>query len=178
MLNRQDTGLMIVDVQGKLAEIVHESDELLRQLRILLQGAEVLELPIVWVEQLPDKLGATHDSIAPLIPGQALVKNTFNGMANPTIAEAVREADCANWLVAGIETHICVYQTVAGLLDSGCRVEVITDAVSSRIEPNKQMGIDKMASLGARLTSVEMALMELQTVAEGEGFRRLIQLIK
>lgn len=178
MLNKQRTGLMIVDVQGKLAGMMCDSESLLRQLRILIQGATLLELPVVWIEQVPDKLGATRAEIADLIPGQPLVKNTFNGMANPVIAEAVQAAGCDHWLVAGIESHICVYQTVAGLCDAGYSVEVVTDAVSSRIETNRDLGVHKMEALGAQRTSVEMVLMELQQVADGEVFRQLIKLIR
>lgn len=178
MLDNQSTGLMIIDVQGKLAELMHNSSALLTQLRILIEGAQLLGLPIVWLEQLPDKLGVTRPEIRECLPGSPLVKNTFSGMANAEIAAAVRQTGCQQWLVAGIEAHICVYQTVAHLLEQGFRVELVTDAVSSRTANNCDLGIRKMSSLGAGLTSVEMALMELQVRAEGDCFRQLVKLIK
>lgn len=178
MLQRYDTGLMIIDVQGKLAELMYGSDDLLRQLRMLIEGAGQLELPIVWMEQLPDKLGPTRHEIRDLLPGQPLIKKTFSGMANLDIAAAVRSHGCRTWLVAGIEAHICVYQTVAQLMEQGYQVDLVTDAVSSRTLSNREIGIQRMAALGAGLTSVEMALMELQQIAEGDVFRKLVQLIK
>ncbi len=178
MLNNQRTGLMIIDVQGKLAGMMTNPESLFQQLQMLIRGANTLGLPIVWIEQIPEKLGATRAEISHLLPGEPLPKNTFGGMANDQIAAAVRNSGCDTWLVAGIETHICVYQTVAQLLEAGYQVEIVADAVSSRTESNRATGIRKMESLGARTTSVEMALMELQGVAEGDTFRQLVKLIK
>jgi len=178
MLNKSNTGLIIIDVQGKLAEIMHESDALLAQLRVLIQGVSAMGLPIVWMEQVPEKLGPTKPQIAELLSGTALAKNTFSGWQADNIATAIKEAGCKNWLVAGIETHVCVYQTVADLLAQGLQTHLVTDAVSSRVLANKELAIQKMAAMGAQLTSVEMALFELQKIAEGDAFRALIKIVK
>ena len=178
MLNTENTGLMIVDVQGRLSTLMHDSDSLFAQLRTLIAGARVLGLPVVWMEQLPDKLGPTREEIRDLLDGEALIKNTFSGMQNAAIARAVKEHKRQNWLVAGLETHVCVYQTVCDLLREKYDVHLVMDAVSSRTLANKELGLRKMESLGAQLTSVEMALFELQKVAEGTAFKQLIQIIK
>lgn len=178
MLNKETTGLMIVDVQGKLSEQMHESSALFVQLRLLIQGANLLELPIIWMEQLPDKLGTTRPELREVLPGEALVKSTFSGMQEPTIAKAVKEQKISQWLVAGLEAHVCVYQTVGDLLAQKYGVHLVTDGVSSRTQANKELAIRKMHSMGAQLTSVEMALFELQKQAEGPVFKQLIQLIK
>lgn len=178
MLDKQRTGLIVVDVQGKLAGMMHQPEALFQQLRILIQGARLLEMPIVWFEQLPDKLGPTREEIADLLPGEPLVKHTFSGMANDDIAAAISNSGCDSWLVAGIEAHICVYQTICDLREAGYQVELVIDAASSRTEANKNLAISKLETLGVGMTSVEMALMELQRVAEGDGFRQLVKLIK
>jgi len=178
LLDKQSTGLIIIDVQGKLAEQMYEAGALFQQLRTLIAGAKLMELPIVWMEQIPQKLGGTREEIRTLLPGTPYSKHTFSGMKNPEIAAAIEQYDCQQWLVAGIEAHICVYQTVTDLLAQGSGVQLVTDAVSSRSAANKTLALQKMAALGAQLTSVEMALFELQQVAEGDVFRQLIKLVK
>jgi nicotinamidase-related amidase len=81
-------------------------------------------------------------------------------------------------LIAGIETHICVYQTAVDLVDMGVEVQVVTDAVSSRTAENKGIGLQKMRDAGASWTSVETALFELLGVAEGEVFKSLLKIVK
>ncbi|WP_296984085.1 MULTISPECIES: isochorismatase family protein [unclassified Thalassolituus] len=178
MLNSGNTGLMIVDVQGRLSTLMHDSESLFRQLRILISGAKVLQLPVIWMEQLPDKLGPTRAEIRDLLDGEPYVKNTFSGLQNDAIAAKVKELNMANWLVAGLEAHVCVYQSVCDLLQQHAEVHLVTDAVSSRTQANRDLAINKMAAMGAQLTSTEMALFELQKVAEGEQFKRLINVLK
>ncbi|MAD45548.1 MAG: hydrolase [Oceanospirillaceae bacterium] len=178
MLTSRNTGLMIVDVQGRLSTLMHESESLFTQLRILIAGARVLALPVVWMEQLPDKLGPTRPEIRDLLDGDPFVKNTFSGLQNDAIATAVKQHKVRNWLVAGLEAHVCVYQTVCDLLREKYDVHLVTDAVSSRTEANKNLAIQRMETCGAQLTSVEMALFELQKVAQGEQFKQLIQVLK
>ena len=81
-------------------------------------------------------------------------------------------------MIAGIETHICVYQTAADLVDMGVEVQVVTDAVSSRNVQNKEIGLQKMRDSGASMTSVETALFELLKVAEGEPFKEFLRIVK
>ena len=178
MLTKADTGLIIVDVQGKLSELMHESSHLFEQVKRLINGAKVMGLPIVCMEQLPEKLGSTRPEIADLLPKKALPKSTFSGWKTDAIANEIKQAGCSTWLVAGIEAHVCVYQTVADLLANNFKVEVVTDAISSRVLANKELAISKMQHLGAGITSVEMALFELQVVAEGPEFKQLIQVVK
>jgi nicotinamidase-related amidase len=81
-------------------------------------------------------------------------------------------------LIAGIETHICVYQTAAGLVDMGVEVQVVADAVASRRPENKALGLQKMRDVGAGLTSVETALFELLQVADGDKFKNVLRIVK
>jgi len=83
-----------------------------------------------------------------------------------------------NILLCGIETHVCVYQTAADLIEAGYHTEIITDAVSSRHDKNIDLGLKKMTNLGAALTGVEMVLFELLKVAEGKPFRNILKVIK
>jgi len=178
MITVEDSALLIVDVQGKLAEQMHESSALFNNLSILIQGAKLLSIPIVWVEQLPDKLGSTHSDIVQHLPRKPFEKSTFSAWGNNEIRLEIENINRRNWIVAGIECHICVYQTVRDLLKMHYNVHVVSDAVSSRKLENKELGLQAMQAEGAKLTSTEMVLFELQQKAEGETFKQLIKLVK
>jgi nicotinamidase-related amidase len=138
-----------------------------------------LEIPIIWVEQLPDKLGPSIQEISELLPDQQpIVKNTFSCCRTGDYVETLKGYNRSQVLIAGIETHICIYQTVMELVDLGFEAHVVTDCVSSRTEANKLVGLNRMKDIGAILTSVETAVFELLKVAQGDKFREIIKIIK
>ena len=179
MLKQTETVLVIIDVQGKLAELMHDRERLYSNLSILVQGIQALEIPILWLEQYPKGLGPTIPEVADLLPDQnPIAKTCFSGCGRVEFVEALRAAERRQVLVAGIETHICVYQTVRDLLGSGYEVEVVADAVSSRVPENRQIALDKMVRAGAELSSVEMALYELMREAGTPAFKKILPLVQ
>lgn len=178
MIGKQNSALLIVDVQGKLSEQMHNSTELFNNIAVLIQVAKLFELPIVWVEQLPEKLGKTHPDIAKHLGGEALEKSTFSACGDVEILAEIERINRKNWVVAGLECHVCVYQSVRDLLKMGKQVQLVADAVSSRTLSNKEIGLQAMKAAGASLTSTEMVMFELQQKAEGDVFRQMIKLIK
>ncbi|MBN2542765.1 hydrolase [bacterium] len=179
MLEIQNTTLVIIDIQGKLAEIAYDSERMIDNVKRLIKGMKVLEVPIILTEQLPDKLGGTKPEIAELLTDiEPIVKNTFSCCGEPKFIEKLKESGRRQVLLCGIESHVCVYQTACDLVESGYEVYVVTDAVSSRTRENRKMGLTKMKDIGAGWTSMEMALFELLKVAEGEKFRRIIRIVK
>jgi nicotinamidase-related amidase len=179
MLKPDNTALILIDIQGKLASLMHQREQLYRNLEILLKGAQVLELPILWLEQYPQGLGPTIPEVAGLLKDQQpLAKLCFSACGLPEFSQALRASGRRRVLLAGIEAHICVYQTCRDLLDQGYGVEVVGDAVSSRTPENKKTGLDRMAQAGAVLTSVEMALFELLRVAGTPQFKEIARLVK
>lgn len=179
MLDTAQTALVLIDVQGKLAGLMHEKEALFRNLRILVQGCQVLEVPIFWLEQYPEGLGPTVPEIAELLEGEeALPKLCFSACGQDEFADRLRASGRRQILLAGIETHICVYQTACDLLQEGFYVEAVADAVSSRTAANRQIGLAKMQQLGARLSSVEMALFELLRRADDPCFKAVARLVK
>lgn len=179
MLKLDDTAVVIIDIQGKLAKIVHQSKELLDNVEKLIKGAQILDVPILWLEQYPKGLGPTSEQLKQHLTDQTPIeKITFSACKNEEFQEALNKVDKKSYLVAGIETHICVYQTVCELLSLGKEVEVVVDGVSSRTLQNKEIGIEKMKSLGAKVTSVEMALYELMETAKHPKFKEISNLIK
>lgn len=173
------TGLLVVDIQGKLARLVEGSEALITNTQRLVQGARALGLPVVWLEQNPDKLGATVPELQGLQAGSlVLSKFSFGALGEPTVAAALTQTGVNHWLVCGIETHICVYQTVLGLLANGCEVSLVVDAVSSRTPANRELAIGKLAARGAELTSVEMCLYELLGNCRHPAFRQVLALVR
>ena len=179
MLKKSDTALFVIDVQGKLARIMHQADEYVANLKKLIRGAQVLGIPIIWTEQLPEKLGQTIPEIADLFTAEKpLIKKDFSCWRDSGIRTALKETGSTQFLLAGIETHVCVYQTAADLLAEDYEVQVVADAVSSRTLFNRDMGLDKIILAGGSQTSVETALFELQETAEGDALREIINIVK
>ncbi len=171
--------LLVIDIQGKLAEIVHKSKYLIQNAAAMINGARLFDIPIIWTEQTPDKIGATIPELNQILEIQEpIIKKTFSCCGDPGFIDALKATGKKQVMVTGIETHVCVYQTVMDLLDMGYEVEVIADAVSSRFKHNKQIGLDKMMAAGAGISSVEMALFELQVAVDNDRFKQLIKLIK
>lgn len=179
MLRQKDCGLVLVDVQGKLARMVHGSEALIANIATLIQGCRILSLPIIWLEQNPRGLGPTVPELSQLLSDlQPFEKYTFNGCQGDKIASAIADTGRRQWLVCGIEAHVCVYQTVAGLLDRHYEVEVVTDCVSSRARENIELALGKMQGLGAGHTCVEMCLYELVRDARRKEFKQLLPLVR
>jgi nicotinamidase-related amidase len=179
LLNKNDTGLVVVDVQGKLAHLVGDGNQVIKRIATLIEGAKALGLPIVWLEQNPTKLGVTVPELALLLePLSPIAKFTFNGCANEAFCNAVELANVHTWLVCGVEAHICVYQTALGLKEQGFNVEVVVDCVASRAEASKGLAITKLASQHVGLTTVEMCLYELVKDCRAPEFKTILNLIK
>lgn len=181
MSKHDHTVLVLVDVQEKLLPVIDKEALVLKNLEILVKGALELDIPIVWLEQYPKGLGRTVESLRVLLEEKGLApieKMTFSGVPAPEFQALLEKYDHAHFIVAGIETHVCVYQTVRDLLDLEYEVEVVSDAVSSRVEANTELGLNKMIQLGATLTSTEMFLFELLESAENPKFKAISKLIR
>lgn len=179
MLQTGDTVLVLIDIQGKLAQIVHESEFILNNIEKVTIGARTLDLPVLWLEQYPKGLGPTVEQISQhltdLLP---IEKITFSAYDTPEFVTQLQATGRKKVLLAGIESHICVYQTAADLLENGYEVEVLADCVSSRTKLNSEIGIQKMTQIGAKVTSVEMSLYEMLQIAKGDQFKAISKLIK
>jgi isochorismate hydrolase len=179
MLSRQHSLLHIIDIQEKLFNVMHEKEQLRDNMYKLLKGVQILNLPVIWIEQYPQGLGPTIPELKELMPGQKpLEKMCFSSCRKPEFLEELKKKGRNQVLIMGIETHVCVYQTVIGLLDRGYDVRVVADAVSSRTRSNYEFGLRSMENRGAKLTTVEMALFELLAEAGSDQFRKISRLIR
>lgn len=179
MLNSNDSVLVLIDIQGKLAQIVDDSEFVIDNIAKVTEGVRLLGLPVLWLEQYPKGLGPTVEQIAQhLTDLEPIEKITFSAYDTPEFVSQLEATGRKKVLIAGIETHICVYQTVAHLLQNGYEVEVLADCVSSRTALNSEIGLEKIVQLGAKVTSVEMALFEMLQVAKGDTFKAVSKLVK
>ena len=179
MLEIQRCCLTVVDVQGKLAQLMHGRDALFKNIQILIQAAKILEIPILWCQQCPDALGPTVPEIAQLLADiEPINKASFSCCGAEQFNAGLKELGRNQALLCGIETHVCIYQTAVDLLRQDFNVYVITDAVSSRALENKQIALNRLAAEGAKISSTEMALFELLKTAENPQFKQVSRLVK
>ncbi len=176
--------LVIIDVQGKLAQLMHDSESLLGNMEILVKGCRILEVPPLWCEQHPSALGPTTPRIAELLTDcLPIEKMSFSCCGDEKFVHALGAlgglgVGRKHVILCGIEAHVCVYQTAMDLLDMDYEVTVITDAVSSRVEANKQIALARMETEGVNLSSTEMVLFELLRTAGHDKFRQVTGLIR
>jgi len=179
MLKIDNTVLVVIDIQGKLWNVMHEKEALLTNARRLIQGMQVLGVPIILTEQNPQGLGPTLPELTQLMPGiNPIPKFNFSCCQDQNFQRAVESSKRKQILISGIEAHICVYQTTLELLISGYEVQVVADAVSSRVSGNKDVALTRLQSEGAKLTVAEMAIFELLQTAASPRFKEILRVIK
>ncbi|KAA3615966.1 MAG: hydrolase [Calditrichaeota bacterium] len=179
MLERKNTALVVIDVQGRLAQIMQDKESLFQNLQRMTQGAQILDIPIIWMQQNPEGLGETIPELKELLlEQQPINKMTFSCCGDETFNSKLASLGCNQVLLVGIEAHVCVYLTAADLQNRGIQTHVVADAVSSRTAFNRQIGIDKIRECGGKITGVETALFELLDRAEGDEFKQILKVIK
>ncbi len=179
MLELDNTALVIIDVQGKLANLMYQKEELFRNLSILVKGALLLKMPIILTEQYPQGLGPTIPEIMSLLTNvKPLTKMSFSCCGEKGFMDRLQAVEKTQLLITGIESHICVYQTAVDLINMEYEVHLVSDAVSSRRMQNKEVALQRISKAGAVITSVEMALFELIKTAEYSDFRKLSSIVK
>jgi nicotinamidase-related amidase len=179
MFAPQDSILFVIDVQGRLAGLMHQREMLFNNIQILIRAARLLEIPILWTEQSPAKLGATVPEIVQWFAAEATIpKTSFSCCAEEPFRRALTSIKRRQCILVGTEAHICVYQTAADLVCLRYEVQVVSDAVSSRTPENKQIGLERIRAAGGIITSTEMVLFELLKTAGHEKFKEIAGLVK
>lgn len=180
VLRRDGAVLVVVDLQEKLLTTIAEKDRVLRNSLLLLRAARELELPVVLTTQYERGLGPTVAEVLAEAPGVTPVDKVAFGCfgSEEFLARLAALPGRDQLVVAGIESHICVAQTVLGALGEGYQVHVATDAVGSRAPDDRQVGLRRMERAGAVLSSAEMAVYELLARSDGAAFKRLLPYLK
>jgi nicotinamidase-related amidase len=175
-LDRERAALVVVDVQEAFRKALPDFDDVAAAAETLVRGAAALGVPVVVTEQYPKGLGRTVDRVADALPAgsEPIEKVRFSAAEADGFDLGGRDQA----LVCGIETHVCVNQTVLDLLGQGVGVQVASDAVGSRTEANRRLGLERMERAGAAMTSVETALFELLGGSDADEFKEVQALVK
>lgn len=179
-LNPENAVLLIVDVQEKLFPLVEHPCEMLDKGLKLIQGCRLLKMPIMITEQYPKGLGQTIEAITESAGEEAKVfsKTTFSCFRDPVIEKEMETTSRIQWIVMGIEAHVCIFQSVRSLLEKGKEVVVVNDAISSRSIYDFSTAIAELREMGARISSTEAILFELLQDSKHPDFKAFSALIK
>ena len=176
---KDHTSALIIDIQERLFPFIFENEKLIKNLSILIEGLKALSIPILVTEQYVKGLGPTVAPVAALIEGiKRTEKMCFSCCDEPRIAEAIAIAGKDNIIIAGIESHVCVLQTVIDLKHNGYHPVVVEDCISSRRENDKRIALERMRFEGAIITSCESILFELLRYSGTEQFKAISRLVK
>ncbi len=180
ILNQKSSQLLIIDIQDKLINASFNKQIIEKKAVIMAKAAAILDIPIIITEQYPKGLGYTIQSIKDNAGLKAAYfeKTSFSAIENPTIASTIDKATKKQVIIFGIETHICVNQTVSALLTKGYDVSVISDACGSRYESENLAGLDRMRENGAHILTPEIAIFEWLKGARHINFKEVQSLIK
>lgn len=179
-LDPTKTALLIVDMQEKIFPSVERGPEMLYTLFKFVKGCQILNIPILCSEQYPEGLGETIFPLKQILGDsyRPWIKTHFSCLQNLPFSEFVDTSSYSQWIVVGIEAHICVLQTVKELLQNGKSVVVLNDAIASRSIYDFSTAIAEMRDDGARISCAETVLFELLRDSKHPSFHLISQLIK
>ena len=172
--------LMVVDLQERLLPAIDLRERVLARSILLIRALKILGAPMIWTEQYRKGLGPTDPAIVEAIgdAAQPLEKTAFGCLDDPTIRLACESTGRAQLILCGIETHVCILQTALRALEAGLQVYIAEDAVGSRRPGDRETALRRLAQAGAVPATVEMLIMELLGVAQGERFKAVLPLLK
>lgn len=177
-LNREETVLLEIDIQERLVPVMKYRNQVVKNTQILLTAAKEMNFPVLATEQYPKGLGRTVPELLDLIGEENIfAKNSFTAFTQE-VKEALEKLGRKKVLVTGMETHVCVFQTVRDLLAHGYEVFLVKDAVASRTKANYLNGLELMKSLGAVITNTETAVFDLLKISGTPEFKVMSKLIK
>lgn len=179
ILNKDDTILLVVDVQDRLVKAL-DKDIVVTKSSFLVQAAKILGIPVIVTEQYPKGLGNTIPAIKDNLPEGTpiLEKTAFSAVKAEGFMDIINSYDRRQIVVCGIETHVCVHQSVADLLAQGFEVYVAKDACASRAKYEFKQGVERMEANGAKISCVEIILFEWLQDAKNPNFKEIQSLIK
>lgn len=179
-LIRKNTGLLVVDVQEKLFPLVENASAIMQSIQRAVRGFQILHLPIYVSEQYPQGLGHTVTALKEVLGKEQLywVKTCFSCMDDEVVKTALIQVPVSQWVLVGIEAHVCILQTAKDLLKEGKQVIILSDAISSRAHSDYITAIGELRGCGARISSIETVLFELLGDSKAAEFKQISQLIK
>ncbi|QDR81053.1 hydrolase [Sporomusa termitida] len=177
-IEKENALLLVVDMQEKLFPHINRHQELIKKTLILLAGLKALAVPMMAARQYPRGLGDTIEELRPYFTTGYWDKLTFSCCGSEPLLAQLQGSGRKAVIIAGIEAHICVLQTVIDLKEHGLVPVVVTDAVGSRTDRDYEIALRRMEQAGAVLTTVESILFELCRQAGSEAFKTISKLVK
>ena len=189
LLDVERSAVVVIDLQGKLIEMAHRSKLVIEATKRLMRLAEIYERPVILTEQYPEGLGSTHPEVRALFdelrtPKQYVSKVAFGCCGEPDFLAAIDASlpdvppERRQIVVAGIEAHVCVMQTVIELLRAGSQVHLCWECISGRGEEYRRHALDRMQQAGACLTNHESVGFEWARDKDHSGFRAMNRLLR
>ena len=175
-VNRETSLLLVIDFQTRLMPAIEDGAAAVANTSRLLRAAEMFEVPVLFTEHNAAGLGSTVPDLAPLADGRVAHKMAFDACRTPGFLDRLGGRRAI--VVAGCETHVCVLQSVLGLIEAGRRVYLVRDAVGSRRAESKETAIRRMEHFGAEIVTTEMVVFEWLGSGEHPRLRDALALIK
>ncbi len=179
-LSRSNACVLVIDVQERLAPAMPPEafERLLKYARALIGAAHELEIPVLAVEQYPKGLGPLVPQLRDILPEPPIAKLHFSCGVEPAFLSRLEATGRKQVIVAGMETHVCVFQSTRDLAAQGYEVHVCADAVASRTEEHRRVGLELCRESGAIVTTAETAIFDLLHEAATPTFRKVAPLVK
>lgn len=172
LINRDKSLLLVIDVQAKLLPGVHESEQLVKNCRWLMELAQLVDVPVLGSEQYPQGVGPTTDELKALLPAEDFIGKTFFSCADsPECSARIEAMDREEIVICGMESHACVMQSALRLLEQGKKVYVVADAISARNPVDTELAIARMREEGVKIVSREMVGFEWMMRSDLPEFR-------
>lgn len=179
ILKKETTALLIIDIQERILPVIRNIESVIENNLKLIRGFKVMQLPIYFTEQYPKGLGPTSSKILDELTGYtAYQKMTFSCSGAENLFEEFHKKKLTQIVVCGVESHVCVQQTVLDLIANDFQVDLAADAVSSRKETDYKIALDRMRTLGAEITTTESILFELLEVCGTTVFKEVSKIVK
>jgi len=179
MLDKKDSLLLIIDLQEKLVKAL-DKDVVVNRTATLVKAAKILEIPTIVTQQYSKGLGLTVEQVKQNLPLNAPIveKSAFSAVKENGFMDILKSFDKKQIVICGIETHVCVHQTVADLITEGFDVYVVKDACASRKKYEFKQGIERMKENGAKISCLEIILFEWLKSAKNPNFKDIQALVK
>lgn len=179
MLNKEDSLLLIIDVQERLVSML-DKNIVVNRTATLAKAANILEIPTIATQQYSKGLGLTVESVKENFAPNAQIfeKSAFSAVGESGFLDVLKSFGKKQIVICGIETHVCVHQTVADLITEGFEVYVVKDACASRKKYEFKQGIERMQANGAKISCLEIVLFEWLKSAKDTHFKEIQALIK
>lgn len=177
-LNREEALFLVIDIQGKLANIMDNKEQVVSNTNVLIEAGKLMDIPVMFTEQYPKGLGSTLEELKENLDNpEVYEKNSFNAYLGD-IKNAIDEKKRKKIIISGMETHICVMQTTRELIAAGYKVFIARDAVCSRTEDNFINGLEQMKDMGATISNTEAIIFDLLKISGTPEFKVLSKIIK